>query len=58
MTVTELTDAHRLQAIRSSLRGSARLTTVPLGQLADVLSKLDTILSDASSKEDLISECF
>lgn len=59
MTMTELTDAHRFQALRSSLRGSTRLTTLLHGLLAaliDVLSKSDTVFSYASSKEDLISE--
>ena len=56
-----LTSSQVLQIIRGSLRGSARMMIVPLGEQArieDVLTKLDALYSNAASKEELMTEFF
>lgn len=55
------TSSQQLQALRSSLHGTARLMIVSLGQsvsLSGILTKLDAMFSDASSKEELLSDFF
>ena len=50
-----------MQIIRGSLRGTARIMTVPLGQNAtvkEILSKLDVMFSEASTKEGLLTQFF
>ena len=50
-----------LQVVRSSLRGSARLMIVPLGDqavISQVLEKLDALYAYASSREELMTEFF
>lgn len=57
----DLSPNHIFQATKSSLRGSARLLTIPLGTDAttsDILEKLDAMYSNASSKEELMTEFF
>ena len=57
----DLSPSQILQVMRSSLRGTARIMVIPLGQSAttdDILTKLDIMFSDASTKEDLMTEFF
>lgn len=61
LTNPDLTRSTVLQIIRGSLRGTARIMTVPLGQGATVdgiLAKLDIKFSEASTKEDLLTQFF
>jgi hypothetical protein len=61
LSCPDLSNSHRLQILRSSLRGTARIMIIPLGQAATIdetLEKLDVMFSDASTKEDLMTEFF
>lgn len=61
VTNPELSPRQILQIVRSSLRGSARLLTIPLGKDAtteDILFKLEAMYSNASSKEQLMTDFF
>ena len=61
MNLQGLTCSQVLQIIRGSLRGSARMMIVPLGEQASVehiLTKLDALYSNAASKEELMTEFF
>ncbi|XP_060556168.1 uncharacterized protein LOC132716854 [Ruditapes philippinarum] len=61
LTNPDLTRSTVLQIIRGSLRGTARIMTVPLGQNAtvkEILGKLDVMFSEASTKEDLLTQFF
>ena len=57
----ELSQVQILQVVRGSLRGTARIMVIPLGQnasLDEILAKLDVMFADAASQEDLIAEFF
>lgn len=61
LTNPDLTRSTVLQIIRGSLRGTARIMTVPLGQdatVVEILAKLDVMFSEASTKEDLLTQFF
>lgn len=61
MNNPEVTATSLLYTVRSSLRGSARMMVIPLGQdstLDQIMDKLDCMFSDASTKEDLMTEFF
>ena len=50
-----------LQAVRRSLRGTARQTLIPLGGLAsskDILHKLDTLFGNVSSAESILQRFY
>lgn len=57
----EITQSQLVQAIRHSLRGTARRMLIPLGEKAtprDVLSKLDALFGDTSTHSMLMQEFF
>ena len=59
MNIEGLTCSQVLQIIRGSLRGSARMMIVPLGEqdsVENVLVKLDALYSNAASKKELMTE--
>ena len=61
LTHPDLNTSHVLTLIRGSLHETARIMIIPLGQTAslqDILSKTDTMFSEASTKEDLMTEFF
>lgn len=61
MNNPEISATNLLYTVRSSLRGSARMMVIPLGQestLVQIMDRLDCMFSDASTKEDLMTEFF
>lgn len=58
---SELSESSILQAIRSSLRGTARKMLLPMGETAtarQIMAKLDALYGDTSSNEMLMQEFF
>lgn len=57
----EMSDSVILQAVRSSLRGTARKMLLPMGERASarqIINKLDALYGDTSSNEMLMQEFF
>lgn len=57
----EMSDSIILQAVRSSLRGTARKMLLPMGESASarqIINKLDALYGDTSSNEMLMQEFF